>query len=341
MLTTDFLNPERLWWLLAVAVLAAGYVASALFRRRAAVRFTQVDLLDTVAPSRPGWRRHAVAAIQLCGLAVAIVATARPVTREVVRPETEGRIMVLFDVSLSMQATDVDPDRLRAAQEEARTFVGEVSDDVEVGLISFAGSVNVEVPPTRDRGAVERAIDGLELAESTAIGDALASGARGLTEAMDDGDGDGSDGDGDGGDEPSDDHSPGVMVLLTDGETTWGRTTEEGAQVAADANIPVFTIAFGTPEGVIEDPVSGQTLDVPIRPEPLEEVAETTGGSAFIAGTGTELADVYDQIDELLEDAIGEEIEVVAEQTWKWAAAAVLIIAAGTALSLWLLRGIL
>ena len=247
--------------------------------------------------------------------------------------------MVLFDVSLSMQATDVSPDRLRAAQDEARTFVEQVRDDVEIGLISFSGAVNVEVQPTLDRASVERAIDDLELAESTAIGDALASGTRVLTDALVDGDGDS---DPDAGDEDAgSDHSPGVMVLLTDGETTWGRTTEQGGDIAADANIPVFTIAFGTPNGVIEDPSGGPDIEVPVRPEPLEQVADTTGGEAFVAGSGTELADVYDEIDELLEETIGEEIEVVTEQTWKWAAAALAIIAAGTALSLWLLRGIL
>ncbi len=331
MFTGEFLNPGRLWLLLVVVLLAAGYVASTLFRRRAALRFTQVDLLDDVAPSRPGWRRHVIAGIQLCGLAAAVVATARPVQRETVRPETEGRIMVLFDVSLSMQASDVDPDRLQAAQDEAHQFVERVREDVEVGLISFSGAVNVEVQPTLNRSSVERAIDRLELAESTAIGDALASGTQVLSDAMEAAEGE----------SPDADHSPGVIVLLTDGETTWGRTTDEGAEVAADANIPVFTIAFGTPDGVIQDPNGGPDIEVPIRPEPLERVAETTGGEAFVAGSGTELADAYDKIDELLEETIGEEVEVVTEQTWKWAASALAIIAVGTALSLWLLRGIL
>ena len=158
------------------------YVAVQFWRRRATVRFTQVDLLDRVAPRRPGWRRHVVAGLQLLGLAAGVVAIARPVTTETERTESEGRIVVLFDVSLSMMATDVEPDRLEAAKEAARQFVDQVADDIEVGLISFSGDVTVEVPPTLDRAALEEGIDDLELAESTAIGDALAAGTNMLTD---------------------------------------------------------------------------------------------------------------------------------------------------------------
>ena len=189
MIAAEFLNPERLWWLLAVAALGVAYIAVQRWRRRATVRFTQVDLLDRVAPSRPGWRRHVVALLQLAGLAAAVVAIARPVTTTTERTESEGRILVLFDVSLSMMATDVAPDRFEAAKQAARDFVDQVAPDIEVGLISFSGTVSVEVPPTLDRGAMDRGIEGLELAESTAIGDALAAGTNLLTQLADDADG--------------------------------------------------------------------------------------------------------------------------------------------------------
>ena len=100
-LAATFLNGGRLWWLLAVAALGAGYVATQLWGRRATVRFTQVDLLDRVAPSRPGWRRHVIAALMLLGLASGVVAIARPVDRTTVRERSEGRILVVFDVSLA------------------------------------------------------------------------------------------------------------------------------------------------------------------------------------------------------------------------------------------------
>lgn len=334
MFTSDFLAPERLWLLVGVVVLAVAHVAVSMTRRRAALRFTQIEMLDRIAPKRPGWRRHVVAGAQLLGLSAAVVAVAQPVNREVVRPETEGRIMVLFDVSLSMMATDVQPDRLSAAQDEALTFIDEVRDDVEVGLISFSGIVNVEQQPTLDRLAVKRSVENLELAESTAIGDALAAGVRVLASALDSGEG---------GDPPesTSDVSPGVIVLMTDGETTFGRPSNEGADLAADANVPVFTIAFGTPDGEIEDPYTGEIVPVPAQPEALEEVADISGGEAFEAGSETELAGAYDQIDELLEETIGEEEEIVTEQSWKWALAAAGVLTAAWLLSLLLLRTIL
>lgn len=339
-LAAEFLHPGRLWWLLAVAGLAVAYVAVLRWRRAAQVRFTRVDLLDKVAPARPSWQRHVVAALQLAGLAAGCVAIARPVTRETERAESEGRILVLFDVSLSMMATDVEPDRFAAAQEAARDFVGQVADDIEVGLISFSGTVSVEVRPTLDREQLDDAIENLELSESTAIGDALDTGVGLLVDLAGDGDGE-EDPEGPSTSDDEEDLAPGAIVLLTDGETTVGRlTTEQGAEVAADAGVPVFTIAFGTPSGTIADPITGDILEVPVRPEPLETVADVTGGTAYEAATESELADVYERIQDTLRETLGEEIETVTENTWKWAAAALALLAAAWALSLWWLRGL-
>jgi Ca-activated chloride channel family protein len=325
MLAATFLNGGRLWWLLALAALAGGYVATQLWGRRATVRFTQVDLLDRVAPSRPGWRRHVIAVLMLLGLAAGVVAVARPVTASTERTDSEGRILLLFDVSLSMMATDVEPTRLDAAKEAAREFVDQVADDVEVGLISFSGNVAVEVEPTLDRERLDQGIEDLELAESTAIGDALSTGANLLVRMA--------------GDDRPDDIAPGAIVLLSDGETTVGRDTEVGAQEAADAGVPVFTIAFGTEGGSISDPVTGDVLPVPVRPEPLEQVAETTDGAAYEAATATELSDAYERIQDSLGETLGEEIEIVNELTWQWAAMALVLIAAAWALAMWWLRG--
>ena len=324
-MSTDFLAPERLWLLLLVVALGIAYVVVLRWRRTATVRFTQVDLLDKVAPKRPRWRRHVVAVLMLLGLAFAVVATARPVDRRTENVSSDGRILVLFDVSLSMMADDVDPDRFTAAQEAARNFVAEVDDGVEVGLVSFSGTVNVEVDPTLDRAVIDRGIDNLELAESTAIGEALASGTRLLVNSADP--------------NADPDKAPGVIVLLSDGETTVGRPTAEGAQDAADAGIPVYTIAFGTDGGRIVDPVSGDVVPVPVRPEELAQVADTTGGEAFEARTGDELASAYDQITESLGTTIGEPVEIITELSWKWALAAFLVLGLAWALSLWWLRG--
>lgn len=324
-MSTDFLAPERLWLLALPVALAVLYVIVLRWRRAATVRFTQVELLDKIAPARPRWRRHVVAALQLAGLAVAVVAIARPVERTTEAVSSDGRILVLFDVSLSMEADDVSPTRFAAAQDAALDFVDAVDDNVEVGLISFSGRVSVEVTPTLDREAIRRGIDGLELDESTAIGDALISATRLLVNAA--------------GPDADPEQAPGVIVLLSDGETTVGRLTSEGSEQAAAAGVPVYTIAFGTEEGSIVDPASGQVVPVPVRPADLELVAETTGGEAFVAETGDELASAYDQIAESLGETIGDPIEIVKELTWQWALAAFLLLAGAWALSLWWLRG--
>jgi Ca-activated chloride channel family protein len=129
------------------------------------------------------------------------------------------------------------------------------------------------------------------------------------------------------------------MVLLTDGETTVGRLTSEGAAEAAEAEIPVYTIAFGTEGGQIVDPASGDVVPVPVRPAELEFVAETTGGVAFTAETGDELAAAYDEIASSLGETIGEPVEVITELTWRWALAAFVVLGIAWALSLWWLRG--
>ena len=129
------------------------------------------------------------------------------------------------------------------------------------------------------------------------------------------------------------------MVLLTDGETTVGRPTADGAEAAAEAGIPVYTIAFGTTGGSITDPATGDIVPVPVRPQELSLVADATGGEAFEARTGDELATAYDQIAESLGETIGEPIEIVNELTLQWALAAFFVLGAAWALSLWWLRG--
>lgn len=328
-MSSDFLEPGRLWFLLVVGALGAVYVVVLRWRHGATIRFTQIDLLDQVAPERPNWRRHLVAAIQLAGLAAAVIAVARPVDRTTERTVSEGRIVVLFDVSLSMESTDVDPSRFESARTAARAFIDEVDSNVEVGLVAFSGEVNIEVNPTLDRDALDRGLDRLELAESTAIGDALSVGTRLLINVADD---------------PSastdDETPPGVIVLLSDGETTVGRLTSDGAQDAADAGVPVFTIAFGTENGVIRDPVGGQFIPVPVRPADLSLVAETTGGASYEARNGTELAAAYGQIQNSLGETLGEEIQIIKELTWQWTLAAFLLLSTAWALSLLWLRGL-
>jgi Ca-activated chloride channel family protein len=341
MIPDEFLFPNRLWLLAGVGAMALAYGAVLRWRTAATVRFTQIDLLERVAPKRPRWRRHVVALLQLCGLAAGVVAIARPVTTTLERVRSEGRIIVLLDVSNSMAAEDVAPTRLAAAQQAATEFIDQVEADVEVGLVSFSGTVKVEVQPTLDRTALSSAVAGLQLDDSTAIGDAIIAGTNLLLQSQDAAVA---------GDEPAgtseaapgdsgEDLAPGALVLLSDGETTQGRSTEEGAQYAATSGVPVFTIAFGTPDGTIENPLTGEIQPVPVSPEPLAAAAETTGGESYEAASGADLDDAYQRIRDVLGETLGEEIEIITERTWQWAAGAVAILAAAWLLALWWLRG--
>ncbi|MER7457450.1 VWA domain-containing protein [Micromonospora sp. NPDC126480] len=270
-----FLQP---WWLLAVLpvlALAAFYLWRQLHRRAYAMRFTNVDLLRTLAPKGLGWRRHVPATAFLLCLLVLATALARPAvdTRE---PLERATVMLAIDVSLSMQADDVAPSRLEAAQEAAKQFVDELPESYNLGLVSFAKAANVLVPPSKDRQAVVTAIDGLVLAESTATGEAVFTCLEAIRSVPADG---------------AAGVPPARIVLLSDGYRTSGRSVEEAAAAAQAANVPVSTIAFGTDGGQVD--IGGQLQRVPVDRLALAELAETTEGYFYEAATVTELKQVY------------------------------------------------
>lgn len=325
MTAVTFLNGGRLWWLLLVVGLAAAYVASQFARHKHVVSFTNVELLDSLAPKRPGWRRHVVAGCYLAAAVFGVVAIARPVDRSLQQTESGGRIVLVFDVSLSMQATDVDPNRLDAAKQAARDFIDEVDDNIEVGLISFNGTVNVRLTPSLDHRTVQQAIQRLQLGEGTAIGDALATAADVVGPPSTD----------------QADQPAGAIVLLSDGETTVGRPTAEGAQVVADSKIPVYSIAFGTADGTVVDPNTGDIVPVPVNNDELSATASTTGGKFYAAPTASALQQAYDEISKNLNAGSGDPLEITIERTWAYTAVALSLFAVGWILGLWLLRGLL
>ncbi len=320
-----FLAPGRIWLLLVVAALAAAYVAMQFARRKHVVMFTNVDLLDQLAPSRPGWRRHVVAGCYLATGVVGVFALARPADRSLMQTQSGGQIELVFDVSLSMEADDVDPNRLDAAKEAALDFVEQVDDNIEVGLISFSGNVAARVAPTLNHDQISQQIEDLQLGEGTAIGDALAVAADIIGAPTED--------------EP--DEPAGAIVLLTDGETTVGRPTAAGAQIAADNKIPVYAIAFGTAGGTVTDPRTGDVIPVPVNYDDLVVVADVTGGVFYEAPTADALEQAYAEISDSLNAGAGEPIEVVTESTWKYVAVALVLLAIGWLLGLWWLRGLL
>lgn len=274
----SFLIAWRLWLLLAVGGLTGAWVASLFRRRRDVIRFTNVALLDVVAPERPAWRRHLPAALWLAALALLVVGFARPV-RSVKVPKDRATLVVALDVSTSMKATDVSPSRVEVAKTAALDFIDDMPDEVAVGLVLFSGTTQT-LPATSDREPVVEAITDADLADYTAIGEAIFA-ALDLVESA----------------PPAEDGSPAParIVVLSDGETTTGRSDSEAAEAAADAGVPVDTIAFGTPTGTIEDP-DGFEIDVAVAPEPLREIAETTGGEFAEADSLDRLLSIYDDL---------------------------------------------
>jgi Ca-activated chloride channel family protein len=274
-----WLSPERLWLLAAVAALAVAYVITQRRRSRYAVRFTNLKLLDRVAPKRPGWRRHVPAGLFLAMLGLLVVGFARP-QAEVQVPRERATVLVAVDVSRSMLAADVAPDRLTAAKDAARQFVAELPEQFNVGLVGFAGSASVFVPPTTDRVTVNAGVD--RLAEGaagpggTAIGDAIATSLDAIR-TLDA--------------QAGEDVPPARVVVLSDGANTAGQNPDEAARLATELGVPVDSISFGTAAGTIE---GGQA--VPVDGQTLQAVAETTGGNYFEADSADELRAAYADI---------------------------------------------
>ncbi|MEM9135152.1 MAG: VWA domain-containing protein [Actinomycetota bacterium] len=316
----SFLTPLRLWILVGVAVLAVVYLLLQRRRRSYALRFAASELLDAVAPENPGIRRHVPAALFLAALTALVFAFAQP-TRPVRVPRERATVVIAIDVSLSMEAADVTPSRLEAAQEAAIGFIDELPPTLNVGVVSFAGSASVLVTPTQDRTPVITAIENLSLAESTAIGEAIFTSLDALANVPADATG-----------EPP----PARIVLLSDGETTVGRQDAAGVAAALDADVPVSTIAFGTPNGIIfyDDPetpaVEADPVEVPVGEDNLRIIAEETGGAFFTATSLAELDAVYDDIG----SAIG--FETVDREITDWfvaGALALMVVTAATSLA--------
>jgi Ca-activated chloride channel family protein len=306
-----FLQP---WWLLAllpVIAVAAVYVWRQFRRRQYAMKFTNVDLLRTLAPRGLGWRRHAAAGAFLLSLVALGSAMARP-SVDKKEPLERATVMLAIDVSLSMEADDVAPTRIEAAQEAAKAFVDELPPTYNLGLVSFAKSANVLVSPTKDRASVITAIDGLTLAEATATGEAVFTSLDAIRSVPADG---------------ANGAPPARIVLLSDGYRTSGRSIEDAASAAAAANVPVSTIAFGTDTGVVD--IRGQLQRVPVDRLSLQQLAENTKGFFYEAASVSELKKVYEDMG----SSIGHRVEPREVTQW-YAGAALLFGLCAAAMSL-------
>jgi Ca-activated chloride channel family protein len=311
-----FIAPAWLWLLVLVAALLVAYVLLQLRRTKYVARFSNLELLGSVAPRRPGWRRHLTFAVLLAGLTVLTVGVAQP-TAAVRVPRDRATVMLAVDVSLSMQATDVLPSRIDAAKAAGKKFVGLLPSRINLGLVAFGGNASVLVSPTVDRAPVEAAIKGLKLQESTAIGEAIFTSLQAITVF------------GQATTAKGDKPPPARIVLLSDGTNTVGRPVSAAVDAAKKAGVQVSTIAFGTDNGTVT--YQGDTIPVPADKQALQQIADDTGGTFHTAASVQELEQVYQNI--------GQQIGYTTKQrdvSWRYMAVGLLVLlaAAGTSM-LW------
>jgi Ca-activated chloride channel homolog len=339
----SFGNPLLLLTLLVLPALAAVYLYLERRPPRYAMTFTNVDLLIAVSRGRT-IRRYVPPALALLALASLLVALARP-HRSTMVTSDQAEVVLVVDVSGSMQAKDVKPTRLGAAQAAVRRFLDRVPKKVKVALIAFAGDPQVAAPPTTDRELVRQALDSLGYFSGyggTAIGDALAAavelvkppppaGAQTIAYTV--------------AAAPPKRRSPISILFLSDGHQTRGLLQPlEGAERARRAGIPVFTIALGTPNGTLDRgpgfggglPGSGgggffggggfgRRIPVPPDPATLRQIAQTTGGKFFDARSAQALSSAYDHLGTIVGREPGKK-----EVTYQLLAlAAILLVGAG------------
>jgi Ca-activated chloride channel family protein len=278
----SFREPLLLLGLALVPLALAAYVAAQRRRRRFAVRYTNVAVLASVA-RRSGWARHIPAVFALLALVALLTALARP-ERTVAAELRRAMVVMVTDTSGSMLAKDVQPDRLTAAKTAARALADNLPRDFRLGLIGFGSSPSQLVEPTTDKARVIAAIDALQVAGGTALADGLARGLDAARTPVDDGD-----------ERPQ--RLPAGIVLLSDGADTHSVTDPiTVAERAKQLGIRVYTVALGTPSGVLDSVQPDGTIKrEPVPPDftTLQEIARETGGRYYATADGEELAEIY------------------------------------------------
>ena len=341
-----FAEPALLLALLAVPAALVVYLLVQRRRNRYVVRFTNVDLLSNLVPRAPSWRRHVPVALYLAAVAALAIALAKP-SMVVAVPREEATVILTMDTSRSMLATDVDPNRVTAAQEAAISFVNQLPAGFKVGLVAFSTEARLVLAPTTDRSQVESAINGLRADGGTALGDAidLSLQAAGITAGTPANPAVGASPSPDSTAAPDASASPApsagtddqgtplvAMVLLSDGKSSTGQLDPlTAADEAATAGVPVYTIALGTADGTVEvQDQFGQTQTLPVPPDPdtLGEIAERTGARFFEAPSADDLKAIYQGIGSKV-GFTNEEQEV----TQLFAAGALVLVLAGAGLA--------
>jgi Ca-activated chloride channel family protein len=302
----SFAAPAWLAALLLVPVLVWAYLAARAHSTRYAARFPAASTLALAARAESRWLRHLPAALLLLACAALVLALARP--HDTVRvPVGHASVMLVLDHSGSMQATDVQPTRLAAAERAARAFVGELPAQVRVGVVAFSSVPDAVQAPTANRAAVLRIVAGQSAVGSTATGSALAL-ALDLLESSDGKNATSTGGEGLAGtsgktsaDPPHATRTPGAVVLLSDGAANAGRDPVEVASEAGSHEIPIYTVALGNADATIPNPTGiGPPVAVPPDPELLARIASASHAQAFTAQNSDHLISIYRRLGERL-----------------------------------------
>lgn len=264
-------------WLFALLLVPVALGVQRLARRRArrfALRFPAVPTVLAAIGTRPDWRRHVPVVAMLAAVSALAIALARPhVTTRV--PVREASVMLVLDRSGSMDANDVQPTRLVAAEKAANTFINQLPSSARVGVVTFSSAPDAIVSPTTDHVAARRAIDTQTANGATATGDALSVALNLLHQAKAN-------------------HGRSAIVLLSDGAANAGQDPISVAQRAKSANISIFTVALGTQSGSLPNPDPfGPPVAVPPDPQLMQQIAHTSNGRSFTAQDADGLLSIY------------------------------------------------
>jgi Ca-activated chloride channel homolog len=266
-------------WLLGLALVPLALLAYQASRRRGsryAVRYTAVPALKVAAGTVPAWRRHLPAALALAALAALVLALAKP-QKTVAVPVERASIMLVTDHSRSMSATDVEPDRLSAAQRAARTFLNQLPSQVRVGAVAFSDTPDAVQAPSADHDDARRIVDGQVADGATATGAALEVAIDALKN-----------------DKQNGKRPPSAIILLSDGKTTVPPDPVPIARAAGQLKIPIYTVALGTRDATVPNPNPfGTPLLVAPDPQTLRQIAQVSGGKAFTAEDSDSLKSIY------------------------------------------------
>jgi Ca-activated chloride channel homolog len=278
----SFGAPGFLAALLLLPAAALLYLRGERRRRARSERFASAPLLPSVAPLRPGFRRHAPLILYGVALAAVAIALARPEATVAV-PEERAAVVLATDISGSMQANDVEPSRIAAVRRAALDFLDRAPAKLRVGAVAFNHSVRMIEAPSADRAETKALIERLAPSGGTATGDGLAA-ALGLLERK-------------GAGEKR--RPPAAVILLSDGASTHGRDPIPVARQAARDRIPIYTVALGTDAGTIEvTRADGSSVTRPVPPDrdTMRRIAEISKGRTFSASAWAELATVYERL---------------------------------------------